>query len=249
VRTIQTSYGPLSCRVVDSGNKPELAVLLCHGFGAPGDDLVPLAAELCALRPELQGRVRFVFPEAPLSLGAYGWAASRAWWLIDVERLAGAVATPEGLRTLSREVPEGLDPARKQLRAAVESLTARSELPLGRVVLGGFSQGSMIATDLALRLEEAPAGLILFSGTLLCGEEWERRAPRRSGLPVFQAHGRQDPLLPFAAAEALRDLLTGAGLPVDFLPFDGGHTITTEGLEHAAALLARLLPSGDAARA
>jgi phospholipase/carboxylesterase len=243
VRSIQTTIGSLPCRLVDGdgGAAPELAVVLCHGFGAPGDDLVPLASEILALRPELGGRVRFVFPEAPLSLAAFGYGAARAWWHIDVERLAAAAREPSGLAALSREIPVGMDVARRQLIAVVEGVSKSSGLPVDRIVLGGFSQGAMISTDLALRLDERPAGLLVFSGTLLAAPEWERLAARRQGLPVFQAHGQQDPLLPYAAAVALRDLLIRAGLTVDFLPFAGGHTITMDGLGHAAALLAGLL--------
>jgi phospholipase/carboxylesterase len=58
---------------------------------------------------------------------------------------------------------------------------------------------------------------------------------------VLQSHGRQDPILPFSDAGLLRDLLLEAGLSVDFLPFDGPHTISEEALEHLGALLLALL--------
>jgi phospholipase/carboxylesterase len=103
-----------------------------------------------------------------LSLAGPGFMDSRAWWLIDLEHIAAASQSPEGRRALAQEIPEGLDTARRQLRATVEGVATRTELPIGRIVLGGFSQGSMLATDLALRLEEAPAGLLIFSGTLQC---------------------------------------------------------------------------------
>ncbi len=109
------------------------------------------------------------------------------------------------------------------------------------MILGGFSQGAMLATDVALRLEEAPAGLIIWSGTLISEPEWRKRAPARRGLGVFQSHGRQDPLLPFLRAVALRDLLIEAGLEVDFLAFDGEHTIPLEALERTADFLVRCL--------
>ena len=67
----QQSLGRLQCKVFEpsDGNlKPELVVILCHGFGAPGDDLVPLGHWMRDQYPELGKRVRFVFPEAPLSL-------------------------------------------------------------------------------------------------------------------------------------------------------------------------------------
>src|SRR3954447_13802462 len=81
---MRAMLGGLSCQIFpeSEGGKPEGAVVLCHGFGAPGDDLVPLYGELLHLQPEL-ARQRFIFPEAPLSLGP----GSRAWWLIDFEGL------------------------------------------------------------------------------------------------------------------------------------------------------------------
>ena len=206
---LQTTLGGLSCRVLQQaspGASLKLAVVLCHGFGAPGDDLVSLAPEILRARPELAQKIRFVFPEAPLSLAAQGYGGGRAWWPLDVQRLAALTGNPAA-EAIRRAVPEGLPRARRLLTGLVEKLTLQTQLPVGRVVLGGFSQGAMLATDVALRLEEAPAGLVILSGTLLNEVDGARRAPMRRGLRVLQAHGRQDPLLPFSGAEALRDLL------------------------------------------
>ena len=243
MRSVQTTLGPLACRVVDTvpeGAKPSLLVVLCHGFGAPGTDLVPLAEEMVGLQPQLDGKVRFVFPQAPLSLSGMGFYESRAWWMIDVERFS--VAARQGrLAELADEVPEGLAPARRQLMATVEAALRGAELPASRLVLGGFSQGSMVATDVALRMDDAPAGLVIFSGTLLARADWTARAARRRGLRVFQSHGRQDPLLPYGNAELLRDLLTGAGLEVAFHGFAGPHTIDAGALRGGAQLIAELV--------
>ncbi len=216
--------------------------VLCHGFGAPGDDLVPVADELFDLRPELAGKVRFVFPEAPLSMADLGLGPGRAWWMLAPEHLAAIQAqdVPAMLK-MRHETPEGLTRARRLLMALVAELTRETGLPYGRLVLGGFSQGAMLATDVALRLEEPPAALAVFSGTLVNEAEWAERAPRRKGLRVLQSHGRADPLLPFANAEALRDLFTGAGLAVDFRPFDGGHGLSPGALEGLGQLLADFL--------
>jgi phospholipase/carboxylesterase len=127
------------------------------------------------------------------------------------------------------------------LREALDVACRQANLPLSRAVLGGFSQGSMVSTDVALRLEEAPAGLCILSGTLIGEPEWRRLAPSRAGLPVFQSHGTVDPLLPFASAEALRDLLAGAGLGVEFHAFDDGHTIPPEVLGALAEFLVKKL--------
>lgn len=243
MRVIDTNLGGLDCRVLDgteqAGGDLRGVVVLCHGFGAPADDLVGLAPEMMRRHPTLAAHVRFAFPAAPLSFGdPFG---GRAWWPLDMERLQHALDTGTQ-RDLSAEVPAGAAEARRALLALVDELLRMTGVGSERLVLGGFSQGAMVATDVALRLEEAPAALAVFSGTLLMEEEWKRRAPRRRGLPVLQTHGRQDPLLSLEMAERLRDLLVEAGLDVDFRPFDGQHTIPRDGVDAFADLLqARLV--------
>lgn len=236
-RHVRTKLGELDCHVVDAlpeGATPELVVLLSHGFGAPGTDLVALAPELMMAAPRLAQAVRFVFPEALLPLDALGMPGGRAWFEIPVAILMGQ---GRDWPQYSQAVPPGMPAARRALMSVVAAL----QVPLNRVVLGGFSQGAMMSTDVALRLEECPAGLCLLSGAMVAGKEWEPKVRGRPSLPVFQGHGRQDAVLPFQEGERLRDLLMGAGLPVEFLPFDGGHTIITEELEQLAAFLVKRL--------
>ncbi|MBN1205549.1 MAG: phospholipase [Myxococcaceae bacterium] len=244
MRRVSTRLGELDCQVVDAlppGSAPELAILLCHGYGAPATDLVPLAAELMSLRPQLARQARFVFPAAPHALAELGMPHSRAWFHLPMEVLTGRQRDWE---TYARMVPEGLPTARRAVLSAVSALSTATKLPYGRIVLGGFSQGGMVTTDVALRLEEPPAGLCILSGTLIAQEEWKARAAGRKGLPVFQGHGRYDDILPFQAAERLRELLTEAGLGVEFVPFDGPHTIAPEELERLADFLVARLPVG-----
>lgn len=246
MRTVTTRIADLDCRVVDTedGNAPELAVILCHGYGAPGDDLVPIAQETMRAHPELAGRVRFVFPEAPQRLDHIGIPGGRAWWEIDVERLQRAILQRE-FDWLRQRRPEGLDRAWPLVDGVFEELTRSTGLRPDQVILGGFSQGAMLTTDLTLRREDPPAALVALSGTLLDEPNWRRRAPARRGLPVLQTHGRQDPMLPFQAAEWLRDLLVEAGLDVDFRPFDGPHTVSPEGIRGLADLAADRLAAAD----
>jgi phospholipase/carboxylesterase len=212
----------------DRGGGDGPLVVLCHGFGAPGDDLVPLAEVLPA-----PPRTRFAFPEAPLALdGAYG--ESRAWWMIDLLRIEMGMRGGRGV-DLAGEVPAGLDAARAKLVAVVDELARRA--PAARIVLGGFSQGAMLAADVAARTDMPLAGLVLLSATLIAEKEWTPLLPRRKGLKVFQSHGTADPLLAYAGAARLRDVLAGAGLDTRFVPFPGGHEIPRQVL----ALLGRFL--------
>lgn len=242
-----TKLGELQCQVVDAlpeGARPQLAVLLLHGYGAPAEDLVPLGAELLSQRPALAAGTRFIFPGAPLQLP--GMPGARAWWHLPPELFQARGRDWERYA----ELPiEGLAGSRRALLGAVEAVGAGMGLPLGRIVLGGFSQGAMLATDVALRLEEPPAGLAVLSGNLIMKADWKARAERRQGLPVFQSHGEYDDILPFSRGQALRELLQAAGLPVQFVPFEGPHAIFPEVLDGLADFLVQRLESAGAARA
>jgi len=95
----------------------------------------------------------------------------------------------------------------------------------------------MLACDLALHGGKPLAGLVMLSGTLLAADEWTPLMPKRKGLRVFQSHGSLDPLLPSFMAEQLRDLLTQAGLAVEWVGFRGGHEIPGSVLDRLSAFL------------
>jgi phospholipase/carboxylesterase len=240
------TIGRLKCRTVDdlAGDmKPGLVVILCHGYGASGSDLVPIGEELFGQFPQLQRRVQFVFPEAPLSLDHVGMPGGRAWWQIDLEKLQLAAATGR-FREMQQRRPDGLEESRERLVETLHLIGERTGIEVSRIVVGGFSQGAMLSTDVTLHLDVNPAALIAMSGSLLNESEWQQRAPRHSGLRVLQSHGTADPLLPFASAESLRDLLTGAGAKVEFIPFQGGHQIPLEVFERIGVLLESLAGEG-----
>ena len=90
-------------------------------------------------------------------------------------------------------------------------------------MLGGFSQGGMVAAEVAFRTEQPLEALILLSPTFVDEQRWIEGMPRRKGLPVFISHGRRDDVLPFAASERLAQAMRQAGLKVTWVPFDGVH--------------------------
>ncbi|HYR60311.1 MAG TPA: hypothetical protein VEM37_03040 [Nitrospiraceae bacterium] len=193
-------------------------VILLHGFGAPGDDLVSLA-DVLTVPPG----TRFVFPEGLLSM-SFGPRDARAWWLIDMARVAADQAAGR-IRDLSNETPKGLAPARATMLAFLKEVEHKFGADPRKTILGGFSQGAMLSCDLMLRTTQPYAGLIQLSGTLLATQEWTPLLQKRKGLPVFQSHGMQDELLPYVGAERLRDTLIHAGLLVEWHSFRGGHEI------------------------
>jgi phospholipase/carboxylesterase len=227
----EETFGDLTVRVTGGtdhqGGGAGPAVVLLHGFGAPGTDLVSLGRVIGA-----PPGTRFVFPEGPLALDpGFG---GRAWWMIDVMALQSSILRGE-LRDRSSMVPEGLSGARANVNAMLDDM--ERALSPSHLILGGFSQGAMLSCDVALRSERRLDALFLLSGTLLADGEWRPLMPRRRGLPVLVTHGREDHLLPFAMAERLKDALSGAGLAVRWIPFRGGHEIPGAAVDAMSEML------------
>lgn len=242
------SVSGLNCHIADAlapGSNPRCVFILCHGYGAPGTDLVPIG-QLLLRNPKLAAAVQFIFPEAPLSLEALGMPDGRAWWPIDMHRLQMAAALGK-FRDLSKDCPPELLTARAMLLDLIHHWSKRTGVPLSHFVLGGFSQGSMLATDVTLQLDQNPAGLVVLSGTLLNEDVWRDRAPHHKTLRVLQSHGTQDPILPFTAATWLRDVLNHAGADVEFLEFRGGHEIPYPVVERMTEFLRDAIGDGRTA--
>ncbi len=204
----------------------------------------PGGCELVRQNPQAMAGIRFVFPMAPIELDPGGFYDSRAWWPIDMLRLQQMMEAGE-LRDLRRDRPELLDTRYDQIVQVLDWIRTDTGLPNGQIVVGGFSQGAMLATEVALRVEPRPGGLVIWSGTLLSEDSWTTLAASRRGLPVVQTHGRIDPILPFSGAELLRTMLVEAGLDVQFAAFNGPHTIPPSGIELAAARIASIAKLAD----
>jgi phospholipase/carboxylesterase len=224
------TIGPL--RVTTLGPSEGPAILLCHGFGAPGTDLVPLAREIDAGRG-----VRWFFPEAPLELGFGG----RAWWEIDMVRLQRMQLTGQR-HVLAAETPPGLREARAALEATIDELERSFGVRREALVIGGFSQGAMLTTEVALHAERPFAGLVVLSGNLVSADRWTEAA-RRTGasLHALLTHGKSDPILPLDGAEALRDLLVATGADVQWVLHRGQHEIPPPALDALAAFARKRL--------
>ena len=212
----------------DGGGDGPCLVLL-HGFGAGGEDLVPLGRFLDA-----PAGTRFCFPAGVMSLGL-PFSDARAWWMIDLGRLERDFAAGRGLALL-REAPPGLAAARERITALLPLLG-----PPDQIVLGAFSQGAMLACDTALRADTPPRALVLLSGAPIADAAWEPRLSRLRGVPTFVSHGRHDPLLPYEGGQRLRLLLEGGGARVTFEDFDGGHDIPAEILAALGGFLGEVL--------
>ena len=202
-------------------------IVLCHGFGADADDLAPLARAI----PGLDG-VRWIFPQAPHEF-QMGWGTGRAWFPRDPSGIQ-AFMSGDDLGRLGDLDPPDLGNA----VAGLNELLNVSGCDPARTVIGGFSQGAMVAAAAAIQSVVLPAGLLLLSGSIIAAERLSQLADQRraeiAGLRVAQYHGREDPVLPFHSGELLAKLLATAGADVRFTPFAGGHEIPQSLFESVA---------------
>ncbi len=189
-----------------------LTIVLLHGYAMRPADLAPFAHSLGT-------PAYFLLPEGPVSSPIGG----HAWWTVDLEARESDLA--RGPRDLTDQYPQGLAAARQQLARFLEA--AAAEFPPRRVVLGGFSQGGMLALDFVLRSTmTAPVdALVLLSASRLASRDWQPHRPRLRELPVFVSHGSTDRDLAFSAGERLRDFVLESGARTSWVPFEGGHEI------------------------
>ncbi|MBI4375907.1 MAG: esterase, partial [Elusimicrobia bacterium] len=204
-------------------------VMLLHGYGANDADLAPLALELGGV-----AKARWLFPNGPLRLDGSGF--SRAWFPIDVEALERA-QKEGGTVDFSRSEISGLDEA----AAAVERFLGELNIPGDRLVIGGFSQGAMLATEIALRAAVPPKALLVLSGNLVAEKRWRELALKRRGLRFFQSHGIADPILGFQGALRLESLLRDCGLQGQLFKFEGGHGIPSDAIAQLRGFLSETL--------
>ncbi len=230
--------GQLDVQVVPAKGAAKGAAILCHGFGAPGDDLVSLAQAIREKNSAFED-ISFYFPAAPIALEIYPEFESRAWWMIDVEKIQ-QLADSGKFRELKNSHPEELDGCREMIEEVIEHVAQTLELEHAKIVVGGFSQGAMLTTEVALNHKVPLGGLVIWSGTLICESKWRAIAGDRK-FPVYQSHGTLDPVLPFDNATALCTLLADAGLDVEFTEFEGPHTIPTNAIAGTAKLLKKMM--------
>ncbi len=212
---------------IETGSNPTASVILMHGLGADGNDFVPICHEL-----ELGavGPVRFVFPNAPvMPVTVNGGHAMPAWYDIFGPNIA------------QREDEAGL----RRSMAAIESLIAREKsrgIAANRIVIAGFSQGCAMALMTGLRHGERLAGIAALSGYLpLAATTLAERSTANCDVPIFQAHGERDGVIPVARAIASRDALLAMGYAVDWHAYGMEHSVCMEEIGDLGDWLQRVL--------
>lgn len=202
-------------------------LVLFHGFGADCNDL----ASLADLIPT-QKKWNFLFPQGPLTVPlGMGWVG-RAWWNLDMVKLQTAIN--QGLdRDTGLETPKELPVVREKVIELLQGL----KVPWNRIVLGGFSQGSMLATDISFHLPEKPMGLVILSGGAVNKKDWQGKRGALAGLTYFQSHGSEDQVLTLKNAQRMDGFLRENGLKGKLIQFSGGHEIPSVVLQQLGSYL------------
>jgi phospholipase/carboxylesterase len=183
-------------------DKPAGAIVLLHGWGANHHDLGELAPYFNL--PEYQ----FLFPN-----GLFDHEFS------DTGKMWYSFTGAGRLTDLSKQQ---LATSSEVLSDWIADLPNQTGVPLDRTWIAGFSQGGAMTLDIGLDLPVA--GLIVMSGYL----HSERVKPLQAAPPVLIVHGRQDDVVPIAAAAHSRDVLTQWGVDVQYQEFEMGHSIVPE---------------------
>ena len=201
------------------GEQDNKAVVVLHGFGADASDLYPLHSVL-----DPKGQWNWYFPEAPLEVPIGPGFMGRAWFPISLRELETGL-------DFAKVRPPGIDASAKLI------LEMLKQMPEKEVVLGGFSQGAMLATEVSLKYPELIKGLLIMSGTLIDEPAWTHLAKNTSGMKFFSSHGQRDPVLPYSGGQRLYEMLKNAGHSGAHVAFSGGHEIPPQVLVKAAEFL------------
>jgi phospholipase/carboxylesterase len=212
---------------IETGPNPTAAIIWMHGLGADGNDFVPLVQEL-----DYTGlpAIRFVFPHAqtmPVTIN--GGYVMRAWYDIT------------GAELVRREDESGLRASQQQIEALIAREKERG-IPASKIILAGFSQGCAMTLQTGLRHPEKLAGMLCLSGYLpLADKAGAERTEESLRVPVFMAHGRQDPVVPFVRAEQSRDVLKSLGYQIEWHEYMMQHSLCIEEVRDINAWLRKVL--------
>ncbi len=200
----------------ETGADPQWSVLWLHGLGADGHDFAPIVPEL--VRPHWPA-IRFVFPHAPVQpITINNGVPMRAWYDIV------------SMDFRSRADSAGVDASIVELELLIEREVARG-IPAERILLAGFSQGGAVILSALLRRTRPLAGLIALSTYLPDpAKAAAARVADAISVPVFMAHGTQDPVIPVAIAEHTAQTLSALGLPVQWHTYTMAHQVCAEEL-------------------
>lgn len=196
---------------------PKQLVVLCHGLGADGYDLIDLAPSWGHACPD----AIFASVHAP---GTHESGFGRQWWPVGDRR-------PEVMEG-------GVRNAQRHLDAFIDAELARLSLPAHAYALMGFSQGAMTVLFTGLRRAVAPRAILAFSGALIAPDKLAAEIANRA--PVLLVHGEDDAQVPVSRSRDAEAVLLPLGVPVEstYVP-RLGHGIDDSGIAMGALALQR----------
>lgn len=217
----------LEAQVIETGPNPATTLIVLHGLGDSGHGFVPICGELDL---KSLGAVRFILPHAPeRPVTINGGYVMRAWYDIL------------GADLVKREDEAGLRESQRQIAELIDGERQRG-VAAERIVLIGFSQGCAMALMTALRYPERLGGAVGLSGYLpLAGTTAAERSAANADLPIFMAHGSQDPVVVPARGTASRDALRALGHEVEWHDYPMPHSVCMEEIEDLNAWLLKQL--------
>ncbi len=204
-----------------AGGAPDSLVVLLHGYGADGRDLIDLGNAWAPLLPH----AAFISPHAPEPCGQA--PVGRQWFPLTFQD--------------PHELTRGAAAAAPTLAAFLEAELAKHDLPPERLVLFGFSQGAMMALKVGLEMTPHPAAIVSCSG-MWVGAATPRSEPFAAPPPVLLMHGEDDELIPAQALFGSAQALAAAGVPVQWHLSPGlGHGIDAGEVAAAGAFITQSL--------
>lgn len=203
--------------ILTTDTKSQTAIILLHGFGANMHDLAPLARYL-----DPQNTYTWFFPNGILEIPLSPLFDARAWALLNLQQFDTALKEHR-FRDYLDSVSDRMIAPSEKISEFVHSLQNQ----YSKIYIGGFSQGAMLALDVALSCTSIDwAGIILFSTTFAAEKRWLSFLQNDSRhLRLFQSHGLNDTILPFEFAKELFHTLHSFGHTIEFHEFQGGHEI------------------------
>ncbi|WP_018984261.1 alpha/beta hydrolase [Salinimonas chungwhensis] len=208
---------------VNSGDNPQACVIWMHGLGDSGHGFTPIVPEL-KLPNSLP--VKFLFPHAPVRpVTINNNMEMPAWYDI------------KSLDFNSRADLTGVEESAQQIKQLFDAQVEAGFSP-DKIVLAGFSQGGVIAYHLGLRMEQPIAGILALS-TYMCepGLITEQASDANRNVPVFVAHGEQDPVVPIMLGEMAVNTLKENGYQPQWRTYNMQHNVCLEEVEHVSAWL------------
>jgi len=214
---------PLPAVEIETAPNPQHAVIWLHGLGADGHDFEPIV-------PELVDRswpaLRFVFPHAPVRpVTVNGGMPMRAWYDIT------------GMEIAQRQDETGIRASIAQLEELIALERARG-IAAKKLLLAGFSQGGAIVLAGGLRHAETLGGIVALSTYLPMAEKTASECnAANQAIPIFQAHGSFDPIVPLPLGALSRDRLVQLGYHIEWHDYPMAHQVCAEEIADLRAFI------------